>query len=249
MITASQKEQLDLIENSKNSSLIHDVDFNCFKNIDTSSSDINIIDVGANRGQSIVSFKSIFPNAKIVSFEANPFFEPILIEVSKWYDDVYVNNFGLGHTEQQFEFYVPVIDGTPYLEEGSTRRDNFEKPWVRDRFLSYGSSLEYKTFPVNIKRAEDVITDAKTDIIKIDVEGAEMDVLSSMDQIIERSHPIFLIENSDFDNVTSFLKNKGYQCYQYLSEDNFLIPLKTDCTNSFYIHNDYNGPLLSIIQD
>lgn len=247
MITPSQDKELELIKNSKNSNLIHDVDFNCFKNMDINSEEMLIIDVGANRGQSIVSFKNIFQHAKIHAFEANPFFEPILAEVSKWYKDVHVNNFGLGHSEQELEFLVPVVDGIPYLEEGSTRLDNFQKPWVRERLLSYGSNLEFEKFPVMLKKAEDVILDENINIIKIDVEGAELDVLSAMNKIIEHSHPIFLIENSDWDNVTSFLKDKGYECYQYLAEENKLIPLKTACTNSFYIHDDHNGALSNLI--
>ena len=170
-----------------------------------------------------------------------------MAEVSKWYKDVHVNNFGLGHSEQELEFLVPVVDGIPYLEEGSTRLDNFQKPWVRERLLSYGSNLEFEKFPVMLKKAEDVILDGNINIVKIDVEGAELDVLTSMNKIIEYSHPIFLIENSDWDNVTLFLQDKGYECFQYLADDNQLIPLKTDCTNSFYIHKEHDSALLDIV--
>lgn len=246
MLTPSQKQQLRLIKSSKEANLIHDVDFECFKN--NNEDGLIIVDVGANRGQSIVSFKNIFPNSKIISFEANQLFGPVLEEVSSWYQDVQVYNYGLGRSDQELDFYVPVIDGVSYLEEGSTRQDNFEKPWVRERFQSYGRKLEFEKFLVSIKRAEDVLIGKKIDVIKIDVEGAEMDVLSSMDKIIEGSHPVFLIENSDWDNVTDYLRSKGYECYQYLADNNRLIPLKTACTNSFYIHKDYKGDLLKIVR-
>ena len=34
--------------------------------------DVNIVDVGANKGQSIEFFLRLYPNAKIYSFEPNP---------------------------------------------------------------------------------------------------------------------------------------------------------------------------------
>jgi len=229
-----QKQQLELVRGSKDRCLIHEADFLCFKKMFKDKK--NIVDIGANRGQSIVSFKSMFPDATLHSFEANRLFIPVLDEVSQWYDNVTIYPFGLGKEAGTLDFMVPDVDGIQYLEEGSTRPDAFEKPWVIERLANYGKFLKFNTTCVDIKRADDILKKIPIDIIKIDVEGAEYDVLSGMEEIIKRYVPLFLIENSDWENVTQFLTEKGYVCFQYLAETQKLIRLREACMNSFYIH-------------
>lgn len=53
------------------------------------------------------------------------------------------------------------------------------------------------------------------DVIKIDVEGAELEVLSGAVHILETKHPVILCEvSSDCSaQVTSLLRDKGYRIY------------------------------------
>jgi FkbM family methyltransferase len=175
---------------------VHDGDFASFSRLALQNP--LIVDVGANSGQSIASFKHIFPDSRIESFEANPFFFPVLNVVKSWYSNVVVHNFGLGSEEGTLDFHVPIVDGKPILQEGSTRRDYFENNWVIERLGRYGRQLEFDVFPVEIRRGDQLLIDQPVDIVKIDVEGAELDVLSSMIGLIENSHPLFLVENSDY---------------------------------------------------
>jgi len=246
MLDDTQQNELSQARALKAGGSVHDSDFECFRNM--TCEEPTIIDVGANRDQSIVSFQAIFPQAIVDSFEANPFFLPVLQDVGKWYEEVTIHTYGLGFTEDTLEFYVPVVDGRAYLEEGSTRRDSFEFDWVKERLASYGTTLEFDIFPVEIRTAPSVIGEKLIDIVKIDVEGAEMDVLSSMDDLIGHLHPVFLVEDSDFHKVTEFLSSRGYECFQYLADVNSLVPLTNACTSSSYIHPGHSRGLHSIVR-
>lgn len=251
MFSPLQLEELEAISALRQSGEVHDPDLNCFFNylaVSRKRESVTVIDVGANRGQSIVSFKTVFPNARIISFEANSFFDPVLQKVASWYEDVRVNSVGLGRTNQDSTLMVPVVDGKHYWEEASIREDNFHKPWVQQRLASYGDLLAFQEYPVRIRRADELLEDIHADIVKIDVEGAELDVLQAMEKLVTRSRPIFMIENSDWHNVTAWLEERGYACYQYLLGENALVPLRVECTNSFYIPKEYQGPLTDVIR-
>lgn len=250
MFSDQQQAELQAVLSLKKSGEVHDPDFFCFRNM-ADMKKLSIIDVGANRGQSIVSFKAVLPDAQIVSFEANTFFGPVLNQVADWYDDVRVFNLGLGRTDQLMALYVPVVDGKFYWEEGSIRPDSFEKPWVKTRLASYGEDLIFEKYIAEIRDADSILQEYNinwADIVKIDVEGAELDVLIAMKDLVTRAHPILMIENSDWHNVTAWLKENDYICYQYVQETNKLVPLRGACTNSIYLPAHYSGPLTSALQ-
>jgi len=247
MLSDPQQAELNDVRWLKSSGEVHDPDFRCFGNMGDSQG-LEIVDVGANRGQSIVSFKAVLPDARIVAFEANAFFGPVLSEVATWYEGVAVFNVGLGRADHRAVLRVPVVDGRYYWEEGSIRSDSFEKPWVKARLASYGAKLQFEEYVVEIRRADSMLRDARADIVKIDVEGAELDVLSAMEDLLDRSRPLFMIENSDWHSVTAWLSERDYLCYQYLPDDNLLVPFSQACTNAFYLPAHYDGPLASIMR-
>jgi FkbM family methyltransferase len=213
---------------------VHDPDFHYFRNLKLTNP--KILDIGANRGQSIVSFKKHLPDSEIRSFEANPYFWPVLERLAAEYADIEVKKYGLGSIAGELIFYIPVVDGIKYLQEGSTRIDYFDKPWVKERITSYGVNFYLEEMQVHIEQAHDSIAGERIDIVKIDVEGAEYDVVSSMSSALKENFPILLIENSDFENVTSLLSSLDYMCFQYIRRKNVLVELKESCTNTFYIH-------------
>lgn len=56
---------------------VHDPDFDALRRFPRSSVNI-ILDVGANRGQALASLRTIFADAPIHAFEANPMFFSVL---------------------------------------------------------------------------------------------------------------------------------------------------------------------------
>jgi FkbM family methyltransferase len=75
-----------------------------------------------------------------------------------------------------------------------------------------GQPIDYQNL-VNVRKlALDEYNLPRLDLIKIDVEGMEMEVLHGAAQSIERSHPVMLIEKikSDTGQLRSWLEAHGY---------------------------------------
>lgn len=225
--------------NQISNKVIHDHDFNIFKFFKKKNP--VIIDIGANRGQSIASFYTIFPNAKIHSFEANPYFFPILEEIGNKNNLLTIYKHGLGTTNGVLKFYVPKIGNTYYLEEATIHFEMFDKPWVKqifiEREMEFGNKLTFDIIDVEIKRLDDMAI-VNPDIIKIDVVGAELDVLIGAEHILKNSKPILILQNNDWVNVTEYLKNLEYNCYRLDQKDTKLVLMYGETTNCFYIKQD-----------
>lgn len=216
--------------------VVHDPDYRglrvaCLKSVHVA------LDIGANRGQSIVSLKAIFPNVVIHAFEANPLFHPCLVQLASHYgDSVRIHSHGLGRTAGQLRFYVPFVGDEPYLEESSTRPDQFAKPWIAEKFHARGE-MHLEESAVEIRAGDEL--GLSPDIVKIDVEGAELDVLFGLRNTISRSLPVLLVENSDWDGVTPFLSALGYEPFRWDADRERLMPFFGETTNSFYLHRSH----------
>lgn len=192
-----------------------------------------ILDIGANRGQSIVSIRNVVGPCKVIAFEANPYHWPTLEALAAELKDVDIRRGGLGQVKANLDFYVPSAGGEQYLEEATTRLDYFDKPWVAEKFAARGG-LTLSTIKVDIFRGDDLNL-PRVDFIKIDVEGAEHDVLLGLEATIESWRPALLVENSDWHNVTAFLVKYGYTFWKYRRDIDALEPLDDARTNTIYL--------------
>jgi FkbM family methyltransferase len=212
---------------------VHDEDFNGFRRLAPGSVGL-IMDIGANRGQSIASLKTIFPNVAIHAFEANPMFFEELEELRRIFpESLSVHRYGLGRARSTMQFYIPWVGSTPYLEESSTRRDYFDKPWVVAKFQSRGEMRLDETV-VEVRPGDEL--DLDPDIIKIDVEGAEHDVLIGLRETVQRSRPTLLVENSDWHTVTAFLDKLDFAPFRWEGANKRFVPFYGETTNTFYFH-------------
>ena len=195
-----------------------------------------ILDVGANRGQSLASLNAIFPTSTIHCFEANPVFFNILDRVVDAREGrSIVHHHGLGTSNVTLPLYVPWGAGRPFLEESSMVREYYDKPWVAEKFRERGG-LQLEQLSVAIRRGDDF--GLVPQIVKIDVEGAEYDVIVGLTQTIRRSCPILLVENSDWHRVTEALGELGYKPYRYNPGERRLVPFHGTTTNTFYLHSN-----------
>jgi FkbM family methyltransferase len=211
---------------------LHDPDFAGFRKLPFPSN--VILDIGANRGQSIASFKTMFPHALIHAFEANPMFFRALEEVGSLYQGtVFVHTFGLGSQAATLPFYIPWVRDTVYLEESSTRRDNFSKEWIVEKFRARGDMRLEETI-VHVRRGDEL--GLNPDLIKLDVEGAEHDVLLGLRDTLIRQTPTLLVENSDWHNVTPFLQGLGYAPFRWQSDEEVFASYYGATVNTFYVH-------------
>ena len=213
----------------------HEDDFLFFKQLNRANKPVVFVDVGANAGQSAISFLMNCPNGRVFSFEPNLLYKPVLEGVRELLgaEKFEFHMCGLSDAESELDLYIPHVDGVPHMQEASLTLSQFEKPWVHDRLKSYGTIIEIVPVRANFKIADALIKQA--DVVKIDAEGAEMSVLKGMRKLIENTSPIFLIENNDWTAVTEYLNSFGYDVYQYQKSAGSLLPMSGATTNCFYL--------------
>lgn len=219
---------------------VHDTDFLAFSLF---KRPINLIlDVGANLGQSIASFRLTYPEAKIISFEANPMLAAGLSGVADTLPgENIVVHFGLSDEAGNFIINVPYVSEQPFLEEASISVDYYELPWVKQKFIDRGGLTRLEKLSCILETGD--AQGFAPDIIKVDVEGAEARVLRGLRQTIEHFQPIVFVENSDWHNVTSFMQQLGYLPFRYENECHQLVPFHGTTTNTFYL-SSRDAPLV-----
>ena len=126
-------------------------------------SDPFIVDGGSNIGMSVLFFKALYPAARVIAFEpARPAHELLKRNVeANRLSDVEVYHAALGRTNGEVQLYED--PGDPATFRMSTRRCRID-----------GSPTA-----VAGRRLSDFV-DADVDLVKLDVEGAEDDVLSDL---------------------------------------------------------------------
>jgi FkbM family methyltransferase len=166
-----------------------------------------IIDVGANIGQTSMNFaKSGGENSVIYAFEPDPVNYSKAIENLKLnsFNNIHYFNIGLGSASEKLSLKI----NSP-LNRGGNRIDR-----------NSGNSSLIITIDTldNILEKENV---KKVDLIKIDVEGFELEVLKGARHTITQYKPVLFIEIDDnnlkqqgtgADELIRFITELGYKC-------------------------------------
>ncbi len=139
-----------------------------------------IFDCGANVGTSCLFLKKIFPNAKIKAFEADPEIAKILSSNVKNEKDVQVINKAVWINNNGIEISL----------EGA------------DAASIYGNKNKVKVDSVRLRDLID--NEEKIDMLKIDIEGAEIDIIKDCKESLNKVENIF-IEFHSFLNQTQKL--------------------------------------------
>ena len=123
-----------------------------------------IIDCGANIGMSILYFKKLYPSSRITAFEANPLVYKLLQEniTQNKLSDIELNNVALYDEEKEIPFYINENIGTLMGSVEETRGGSISVKVPAKRLSSYLVNMDL------------------VDLIKIDVEGAEIQILNDL---------------------------------------------------------------------
>lgn len=155
-----------------------------------------IIDAGANIGNHTVYFSKICKADKVYSFEPQKNIYEILkrnVEINNMKDKVELYNIGLGN--EHFYANIDIVD------ENNLGMSKINKDTK--------GTIEIDTLD-NV-----LLTELnRVDMIKVDVEGMEIDVLKGAKEILRKFKPIVYIEaatDEEFRNVTIYLEQYGYQ--------------------------------------
>ena len=178
-------------------------------------------DIGSNWGHhSFIA--ALEKGAKVYSFEPN----------SSVYDDLKSISYSLGcdHLVTPFNMALGDINGSLELTQlgFETGVASISKDYIRNKinrlswseklfdFITLKKSIREK---VDIRKLDDVVDpDLKVDLIKIDVEGAEIQCLYGALSILKRCRPkvIFELRTDEFGNFkqfSDFFEALGYKLY------------------------------------
>ena len=145
----------------------------------------SFIDIGVNLGQTLMKIKSVFPEISYVGFEPNPVcvnYVKQLVDIND-YQDVEVVPAGLSDSGGLVRFNFMLESAS---DPAATIMSDLRPP---DQVLrqEYVSVISFEDF-------EKINGEVTPDIIKIDVEGAELPVLKSLTSLINRVRPIIICE-------------------------------------------------------
>jgi FkbM family methyltransferase len=179
-----------------------------------------IMDVGANCGQSIMSFRSVAGDVAIKSFEPNPISFSIADKVAKLYAGCTVLNFGLSDRFESLPIYTPVIDGLLVTPLTSLDPGVFEPGGSMHHFateeIAKGSEVSLFEQVIELRQGDSL--KLAPEVIKIDVEGAELRVLTGLGHTIARHRPLIMTEKSDAAGIAQFLAQFDYAPYRLQTE-------------------------------
>lgn len=179
-----------------------------------SSPDSLIVDIGANRGQSIKAFRRFAPSAKIVAFEPEPRSAIQLKKRLGQDPSITIHGCALGSTRGTITFFVPKYgrwdcDGMSATDYKSATE------WLRDpgRMLRFDEAkLVVKEHFVECRTLDSFALAPR--LVKLHAQEAELDILQGSRTTIERHRPA-LMTAFPTPKVNDLLESWGYRPYDY----------------------------------
>jgi FkbM family methyltransferase len=182
--------------------------FNVFSNgtqalFNTIKQDFNIIDVGANLGYYTLNFAKKANQGKIISFE--PFldnYQNLKLNISlNQFKNINTYQIALGDSCQKVNMEHPV-------------KRNLGMVQIKNLTEAVDTFIEMTTLDTFIKK-----NPLKINLIKIDIEGYEMNFLRGAKEVLINQYPILFVElsdshlkkyNSSAEQLVSYLEQIGY---------------------------------------
>ena len=166
-----------------------------------------ILDIGANVGQSSITFLKN-SSANIVAYEPNPNFYTVLDIVCTVYGKgrMRVIKAGVGDVNDSMMFYVPKCDGE-CSQQGSFEKEAALRRAYQVSPLGEVSDEDLIRQIIPIVRVDDSFDNEKPVVfIKVDVESFELNAIKGMSKIISRYRPIILLEYSSDEQQQEIFK-------------------------------------------
>lgn len=199
----------------------HDPDFAAFAEL---PGDGLFLDVGASIGQSALSFRIFKRRSPIVSMEPLPWHRGDLHFVQRVVRRHRYLILGAAEESRRAILYVPVLGAYRLPAQSALTREDAAA--VLDQLEAEGASRErlwLEEVEIELRRIDELNLDPA--FVKIDVEGAELSVLSGMRETIERCRPPLMIERSErIDKVIELLAERGYEPFVFEPVDHEFRP-------------------------
>lgn len=159
-----------------------------------------ILDCGSNIGLSIIYFKQQYPEAIIYGFEPDVNIYEILL--------ANVNNFNLKNVE--------IINSAVWTKKGFIE---FNPEGSLAGSIVTKNSTEFNSYKVSTINLRDYVENSKIDFLKLDIEGAEYEVLNSISDLLMNVENLFVEYHSIFGqeqklgDILQIIKNAGFRYY------------------------------------
>lgn len=172
-----------------------------------------IIDAGANIGLATLYFKWISPEVRIIGFEMDEdtfvFYEKNVSINSL--ENVEIHRVAIGRNEGDV------------ISHGSRRATTLNRDLARN--LTEKAEPE-RSKVVTVKKLSDFLPDKGHVYLKLDVEGAEVDVIkelfesNSLSNVMDMTFEFHYIENHIYKNLESILVESGFKVYKQRVQKN-----------------------------
>lgn len=185
-----------------------------------------VVDVGANMGATALMFHTAFPNARVLALEPMPMNWDCLIHNTKDFPAIECLKMAAGRERGYIDLALPDKEQRPDIDSDLEGNSGL--------FSMFGNGPRRESVKAN--KLDDIVN-GKVDLLKIDVEGAEAEVLAGATRIMDEDRPIMFIEIrqanmdmaghtlDDFDQYFKWLKYKRLGDYL---EDYIMCPFELD---------------------
>lgn len=173
-----------------------------------------VVDGGANNGGTVTTFKQYFPGSTILAFEP---LDLGLEENTKEFDGVHIEYLALGEKNKQIEFNVTYYPDTSSIFLPNNLKD-LEYLKVQDKKKVSMVSLDKWSREKHFQNI---------DIIKLDLQGYELNALKGAKELLSGSVKLVYVECSFrevylnqplFCDVYQYMKNCGFGLYNIYRE-------------------------------
>jgi FkbM family methyltransferase len=169
-----------------------------------------IVDVGSSNGGFVRKIRPVFPLAKIYCFEPVQVSFHELLDKTKLDNNLQAFNYGLCHKSGTATFYLSSRIGSSSL----LAMTNLHK-------IVYPSSAQITTTSIDVKRLDEVkeLKLGNHNMLKLDVQGAELLVLQGASNILSQFEIVFTevnfatlySENATLSNLALYLSNYNFE--------------------------------------
>ncbi len=216
--------------------LPHDNDYYGFCRLTNKKNGL-FLDVGANDGRSILSFHKLKKDWRIFSIEPNPIHKKRLKKIRSRIPKLDFIISAAGESSgRKLRIYVPFY----YFYGMHTAASSNLKFLKKDLESLFSKRIvkrfKYREFTTSYIRIDDL--NLSPDIVKIDVQGQELNVLLGCKDTIKRCSPCFLVEydEDNFEKIKEFFQTREYPPYGFNPKNmKFSRFMKGENRNCFFI--------------
>lgn len=172
-----------------------------------------LVDVGASRGMSIATLRTMQPDADIIGFEANIHIAEQTRKLFQEDTRIRIEPVGLGAKDDELTLYVPVYQGYRFDGLASLSRSE-AADWLPGRIVGFDrAKLELEELRVHVRPLDSY--NLAPFLLKMYVQGYETQVLLGSTNTIDAHRPVIIAPGHQ-GHVDAFLQKYGYRRYAWI---------------------------------